>query len=105
MYLQGRQGSTLSGRRREDTPCGYQVHGVSLVLCTPHLAVSRHGAICVSVLVSELPDTLHLIIKLSTSRLQAQKKVDSRPKLTLYKPHKSDLFPDFSLVKSYFAPL
>ena len=40
------------------------------------LTVSRHGAICVSALVSELPDALHLIIKLSTSRLLAQKKAD-----------------------------
>ena len=41
-----------------------KVHFVPLVLRTrAHLTVSRHGAICASVLVSELPDTLSLDYK------------------------------------------
>ena len=80
------------------------------------LTVSRHGAICASVLVSKLPDTLSLDYHvrhswkrlrnpLVTLRLLAQKKDDGKPNWMRLNPYKTALFPDFSLAKCYFAAL
>ena len=80
------------------------------------LTVSRHGAICASVLVSKLPDTLSLDYhvrhswkrlrrSLVTLRLLAQKKDDGNPNWMRLNPYKTALFPDFSLAKCYFAAL